>query len=170
MSRANIRTLKDDEWAKYRKLRIDSLAESPDAFGGSLEQALKLSDTEWSSRLTRSDSEGVNFPLLAELMGDAIGLAWGRIHRTEKDTVHVYQMWVEPKHRGQGIGRLLLKEILEWANSQNAKKVALAVSCGNSPAKKLYESEGFIDIGETALLKEGSEIRAQLMQKDLDIQ
>ena len=169
MSSVKIRTFQKDEWASHRKLRLDSLAESPNAFGGSLEQALELPDTEWFSRLAKSDSDGINLPLLAESMGEGIGLAWGRIHLSDMDTVHVYQMWVNPNHRGQGIGRQLLKEILKWANSQNAKKVALAVSCVNSPAKNLYESEGFVDIGETEPLKAGSEIRAQLMQKCLDI-
>jgi len=169
MDRIKIRTFQPNEWRKYRKLRLSSLAESPDAFGSSLEHEQKRTDTDWSSRLTLSDSEGINFPLLADLSEEAVGLAWGRIHKSDMNTAHVYQMWVEPDQRGQGIGGQLLKEILKWANSQNVKKVALAVACSNSPAKKLYLSEGFIDVGETEPLKPGSEIGAQLMQLDLEI-
>ena len=167
MHTVNIRTFKTAEWRKYRKLRLNSLTESPDAFGSWLDREQKFTDREWSSRFTLSDSTGINFPLPAEKNEDAVGLAWGRIHLPDKDTVHIYQMWVAPERRGEGTGRLLLNEIQAWAKSQNAKTVALAVACGNSPALELYSSTGFLAVSEIEPLRQGSDIRTQQMHIEL---
>ncbi len=51
-------------------------------------------------------------------------------------------------HRGQGIGRTLMNEILKAANEQELQFVTLEVRESNIPAITLYESFGFEQVGK----------------------
>ncbi|HEX2229661.1 MAG TPA: GNAT family N-acetyltransferase, partial [Candidatus Binatia bacterium] len=46
-----IRTFAPHEWETYRDLRLRALADSPDAFGGTLAVEKRRRDTEWANRL-----------------------------------------------------------------------------------------------------------------------
>ncbi|MGB7344337.1 MAG: GNAT family N-acetyltransferase, partial [Pirellulaceae bacterium] len=72
-----------------------------------------------------------------------------------------------PEHRGQGFGRLILEHLLVWFKSKGVASVTLGVTCGNSPAKVLYESCGFSQVGRPEPLREGSELLAQEMRVEL---
>lgn len=167
MDNTIIRTFNSNEWEKYRDLRLSSLDESPDAFGSTLEREQEFTNSDWRDRLTLSDEHGVNLPILAESDGVSVGLAWGRIHLSDKEFVHLYQMWVAPAKRGTGVGRLLLTQVISWAKYQNAKAVLLAVASGNSPATRLYSSIGFCPVGVVEPLRGGSEATVQPMRMDI---
>nr|WP_275660534.1 GNAT family N-acetyltransferase [Shewanella sp. Isolate13] len=106
----NIRVLNKDDWSTYRELRLLSLQESPNSFGSSYEQEFLFSSDEWIARLNLDNSDKRALPLIAELNGVAVGLAWGLVHSPQDKTAHIYQMWVSPDVRGQGVGSLLLKK------------------------------------------------------------
>ena len=53
------------------------------------------------------------------------------------------ELYVEPAHRGRGVGRALLRAALEAAASGGAVAVDLEVDAGHARAARLYESEGF---------------------------
>ena len=53
---------------------------------------------------------------------------------------------VVPEHRGLGLGRLLVEELLTEARAQNAHQVFLEVRADNEPALGLYDSLGFVGI------------------------
>ena len=59
-----------------------------------------------------------------------------------------FGMMVAKEYRGQGIGKLLLKELLNWAE-QNPfiEKVSLGVFSTNTPAIFLYKQMGFVEEG-----------------------
>ncbi|MEW2404299.1 GNAT family N-acetyltransferase [Streptomyces sp. NPDC046862] len=46
--------------------------------------------------------------------------------------------------RGAGVGRALLRAVVEEARRQDARRLTLRVLGHNAPARKLYESEGFV--------------------------
>jgi GNAT superfamily N-acetyltransferase len=77
-------------------------------------------------------------------------------------------MWVEPAHRGRGIGRALLEEAIAWALTRGARRVALGVTCGNTAASRLYAAAGFVPIGELGPLRPGSALLVQTMTLTLD--
>jgi ribosomal-protein-alanine N-acetyltransferase len=59
---------------------------------------------------------------------------------------------VDPKHRGQGIGRQLVEAALDEAGQIGAREVLLQVHRHNQVALELYESMGFREVaGETDL-------------------
>jgi [ribosomal protein S18]-alanine N-acetyltransferase len=54
---------------------------------------------------------------------------------------------VAPALRGQGIGQLLLDAVLADAARRGTAKLYLEVRESNSPARKLYASRNFVEIG-----------------------
>ena len=111
-------------------------------------------------------------PLIAELDGVAVGLAWGQIHSSSSspmntDAAHVYQMWMSPRARGYGLSKLLLNSIIDWAKKSNRKVVCLEVTIVNEAAVNLYKSIGFVAVGETQTLREGSALLTQTMILEL---
>lgn len=92
--------------------------------------------------------------LLAQTAGAASGAAW---FRSWTDAVHSYGfvdadtpelgLAVAGAFRGQGIGRQLLRALLESARALGYQRLSLSVAPAN-PARALYESEGFRKVAE----------------------
>jgi GNAT superfamily N-acetyltransferase len=160
----SVRTFAAQEWRTYRDLRLRALADSPDAFGSTRAHEDRLSETEWSSRLASGVESHRDIPLIAEMGDEPIGLAWGRIESATPDLAHLYQMWVAPNHRGLGAGRKLLDAVITWARAANVSYLVLNVTCGDSPALRLYLRAGFQPIGAPEPLRLGSDLLAQPMR------
>lgn len=60
---------------------------------------------------------------------------------------HILNLTVSPKYRGQGLGRLLLRDFLGHCRSHALSRVYLEVRPSNDVARLLYVSEGFALIG-----------------------
>jgi GNAT superfamily N-acetyltransferase len=88
--------------------------------------------------------------LLAEKTGASrvtIGLAHASVVTREvvfdpTRVLHIHALYVEHDHRGQGIGRALLRATLEWGRTSECAEAELNVLVGN-PALKLHEGLGF---------------------------
>lgn len=164
MIAANIRRFADDEWKIYRDTRLSALKDSPDAFGGTHEGSSRLSDDEWKNRLSTVDPQ-YDLPLAAVVAADIIGMAWVHFENSDDETAHLYQMWVSEKFRGNGVARQLLSEAISWAKGQGAKSMSLNVTCGDTSARRLYDSMDFSPEGIPGLLREGSTLKMQEMKK-----
>jgi len=167
VSELNIRVLNKDDWSIYREIRLLSLQDSPNSFGSSYEQEFLFSSEEWISRLNLDNRVKRALPLVAELNGIAVGLAWGLVHSPKDKTAHIYQMWVSPDVRGQGVGSLLLKKIIIWSKELNLDYVCLAVTTTNIAAVKLYKTYGFEPYGSLESLREASMLSIQPMKLKL---
>lgn len=60
---------------------------------------------------------------------------------------HLLNLCIRPKSQGHGLGRRLLREVLDIAASRGADTAFLEVRPSNTPALELYRSEGFNEIG-----------------------
>jgi ribosomal protein S18 acetylase RimI-like enzyme len=156
------------QWLVYRALRLASLAESPDAFGAQLSEQQDWPETLWKMRLEAGIFSEDACPLLAQCDGGPAGLIWGKVEgaAASKDhgpDVHVYQVWVAPAYRGNGVGKALLDAVIDWARAKNARAIHLSVALGAKSATRLYQRAGFIAIGKPHPLREGSRLRSQSM-------
>ena len=163
-TRPTIRTLKASEWARYRDVRLRSLAESPNAFGSTLAAEQGRSEQAWAERLSSAAVSGQDCPLIAEQDCVVIGLLWAKVDACDDSSVHLFQMWVAPEYRGRGVGSMLLHEAVAWARRHNARSVQLGVTCGDTSALRLYTRAGFKIVGAPEPLRPGSELLAQSMQ------
>jgi [ribosomal protein S18]-alanine N-acetyltransferase len=63
------------------------------------------------------------------------------------EEMHILNLAVHPAHRRQGIARQLLSEGLAQARKLGAELAWLEVRPSNAPARALYESFGFKEVG-----------------------
>ena len=85
--------------------------------------------------------------VVAELDGRIVGYV--RLGRPTPLTAnaHVRQIQglaVADAARGHGVGRLLVRTAIAEARRQGARRITLRVLGHNTPARKLYEAEGFV--------------------------
>ena len=141
----SVRSISDDEWTRWRAMRLSALAEAPEAFSLTLEQWSGPQDTErrWRERLVT-----VPFNLLAFLDGQPVGMASATAPASGE--VELISMWVSPDARGKGVGDALIEEIAVWARRQGASRLVLAVRADNDPASALYARNGFVETGGSA--------------------
>ncbi len=68
--------------------------------------------------------------------------------------------------RRKGIGRELLKRLIDWARVKKAQAIMLEMRLGNDAARPLYESFGFIEISKRENYY-GPGLTAVVMRKEL---
>jgi ribosomal protein S18 acetylase RimI-like enzyme len=80
--------------------------------------------------------------------GDLIGMAGFAIQQGQKNAHkgRLWGMYVRPSSRNLGLGRLLVSAVLDAAR-ENVELIQLSVITENGPARRLYESAGFLEFG-----------------------
>ena len=81
--------------------------------------------------------------VVAEKAGELIAYA-GVVNLA--GTADVLTVTVADGYRRKGIGRELLRRLIDWARTQKCEAIMLEVRVGNEEAIPLYESFGFIEI------------------------
>lgn len=162
MTEPRIDRLRPSDWEIYRALRLGSLEESPDAFGSTHEAEARQDDRHWQSRLSKADPES-DYPIVAKLDDEPMGLAWARIEPESQVAGHIYQMWVSPEARGRGVGGALMRAMIAWFETMGIDLVELDVTLDNTSAVRLYERYGFRRVGDPEPLRPGSSVRAGRM-------
>jgi ribosomal protein S18 acetylase RimI-like enzyme len=78
---------------------------------------------------------------------------------------------VDPTERRRGLGRTLLYAALDEARRQGAQRITLRVLSVNTPARRLYESQGFVVEGvlPREFLIDGVYVDDVLMGRPLDL-
>ncbi len=158
-----VRSFKKSEWKAYREIRLRALRESPDAFGSTYQESRNYTDDMWISRLKTATTE-TDFPMAATIDARIVGLGRVKIEPPVVDVAHLYQMWVAPEARGKGVGKTLLKAAISWAEDHNAMKMLLDVTCGDRPARRLYDAFGFEPAGDPLPVRENSDLLEQPME------
>ncbi len=129
-------------WVAYRELRLAALTEAPRAVGTTLAREEALTPVDWRARLRRG---GIFAACAASgLVGTAAGIPADAASHCE-----LVGMWVHPKWRGQGVGDLLVRGVIDWATAGPYQALDLWVSVGNDPAVALYARHGFVATGST---------------------
>ncbi|MET8957247.1 N-acetyltransferase family protein [Streptomyces sp. NPDC004393] len=84
--------------------------------------------------------------LVAELGGAVVGylrLGFSTPLACNTHVLHIRGLAVADEARGTGAGRALLRAAQEEARRRGARRLTLRVLGHNTPARRLYESEGF---------------------------
>jgi ribosomal protein S18 acetylase RimI-like enzyme len=144
---AEVRRLGPDDWAEFREIRLRSLADSPDAFGSTLEREQAFTEDDWRRRLS--------VPLY--VVDDPRPVAIGGTFDND-GVLHVWGMWTDPAHRGHGHARALLDALIP-----PERAAQLDVNVANAAARTAYERYGFVGTGEVEPLRPGSDQRMELM-------
>ena len=88
--------------------------------------------------------------LVAEVDGEQVGAAWFRLYPIAApgygfvaEDVPEVSIGVEAGRRSRGIGRALLRDLVELARGEGFRALSLSVDPGNIPALALYRSLAF---------------------------
>jgi GNAT superfamily N-acetyltransferase len=158
-----VRRIEADEAALLRKLRLRSIADAPEAFGQSLEEARARPEAEWQ-RSARQSSQGDNRAwLLAERDDQAVGLVQGR--RRRPTTLLLFSMWVEPAARRSGVGEALIDGLEVWARGWAATETVLWVYGANLEARSFYRRLGFMTVHDGPDAESGRRFLALAMRR-----
>jgi GNAT superfamily N-acetyltransferase len=144
---SRLRLLGPDDWETWREVRLRSLADSPDAFGSTLEREQDFTEADWRARLT--------MPAVVVSSGGR-SVACGAVFVERPGFAMVIAMWVDPAHRGRGLSRAVLDALVAWAREQGLTP-ELGVNRSNPVARAAYLSYGFEPTTRTHPLREGSE-------------
>lgn len=138
-----IRTLNSfTDAEKYRRIRLESLKNVPEAFASSYGEEEDLSIEEWTTKLQSKSS----FTYGAFAEGELVGII--TLYEEElnklRHRAHIGAMYVSPSQRGLGLGKALMEEaIMKAKRIEGVEQVYLAVVSTNESAKRLYSSLGF---------------------------
>ncbi|MDM7916007.1 MAG: N-acetyltransferase family protein [Candidatus Eisenbacteria bacterium] len=140
-----LRRLTSGDAARYARLRLRMLHDSPWAFGSSPEDDFAL-DREHLVQMFASEAEAATVAFEDPETGELIAAAGVRRESKKKfrHRATIWGVYVEPAHRGKGLGAELIATLLEIARGwPGVDYVDLGVSEGAPEAKRLYERFGF---------------------------
>jgi len=142
-----IRLLTADDARAYWDFRLEALNQEPEAFGSSAEEHRLLSVEDVKSRLGPSPAGFVMGAFEGERL---IGTA-GFYRENGLKTRHKGRIWgvyVTGQVRGKGVGRDLLRALLQRAASiEGIEQIELTVATPQAAATALYRSLGFESFG-----------------------
>lgn len=137
-----IRRLDTCSWGIYREVRLAALAESPGAFGATLEETSRRTEAEWQACLL----DRVSF--VAFDGARPVGLVSG-IAGPEPGLAELISMWVAPAYRRRAVGERLVREVMAWARADGYRRLTLTVVDDNDGALAFYRGLGFTPTGAT---------------------
>lgn len=153
-----IRPLTADEASIYQELRLKALVDCPTAFSSSHHE-----ERQRPLEQIRTFLSGGHERVILGAFNDQTLIGIAGVGREsllkQRHKAFIRSMYVEPSHRSNGVGRLLLSTALaivqDWPQ---IKLVTLVVTAGNHAAITLYHSLGFQEYGREphALLVNGT--------------
>ena len=144
--RIDIQRLAAHEAPRLRVIRLRALAESPDAFATTCDEAAALPPESWAAQLQSMAT------FAAVVDGEDVGLVRGAPDEARTDAAWLISMWVAPEVRGRGVGEALIAAVVEWARASGCRRLLLDVGDHNRPAIALYARMGFEPNGRTGSL------------------
>ncbi len=142
-----VRRLTGEDAATYRELRLRALREHPEAFFSDVEDEEGLTLADWAARF-RPEGPAATY---GAFDGDRLVGVVTTIRDARRKTRHkatIAGMYVAAESRGHGIGRALLEHALAQLRAANGVELAqLCVVVGNTAARALYVSAGFVPYG-----------------------
>jgi ribosomal protein S18 acetylase RimI-like enzyme len=143
-----LKTISPDDLAAFKIVRLAALRDTPLAFGSAYAKESLLSDAEWDRRVAQWQGDRSACYLAWD---DEVpcGIAAGFFDKDDARKAHLVSMWVAPSHCRQGVGRLLVTGVIDWARSHHAETLRLTVTSCNDAAMGFYEQLGFTRTGRT---------------------
>jgi GNAT superfamily N-acetyltransferase len=139
-SPAVVELLEPNDWLRLRSIRLEALADSEHAFGGTLEAESIEDETAWRAKFEKNDFliasvDGVDGAMMyiEVLKGDFGARCW------------IGGCWSDPRFRGKGLMRAMFTYIDE--QEKDWKIQGLGVWTDNYKAIAAYEKLGFVKMG-----------------------
>jgi ribosomal protein S18 acetylase RimI-like enzyme len=132
----------------FKAARLRALQDTPSAFGSTYARESQFTEAEWIIRANKWNGER-SILFMAMEGGEAVGLAGSYLDHDDPTRAHLISMGTAPTHRQQGVGRMLVDEVINWARQRNAHTLQLMVTSINESAISFYQRLGFTFTGRT---------------------
>ncbi|HEX6911540.1 MAG TPA: GNAT family N-acetyltransferase [Longimicrobium sp.] len=143
-----LRMLTADDAAAYQALRLRGLRESPSAFGSSYEEEVDRPLEVVAQRLSGAPEAAVVGAFGEDGALAGIGAVRREPQRKARHRAGIFGMYVAPEARGRGVGRALLRALVDHARSlDGVDRLELGVESTNAAARALYLAVGFTTYG-----------------------
>jgi RimJ/RimL family protein N-acetyltransferase len=143
-----IRSIRADDAAAFKALRLEALQTHPEAFGSDYHENLSAPESMWRERMQPSfDNTGMIF--LADAGHDLAGMS-GVVREKGAKVNHsafIWGVYVRPTYRGQGVGERLIRAAIKWCAQENLRYARLTVVTTNLSAIRCYKRCGFEEAG-----------------------
>jgi len=156
-----VRAATKGDWRQLRDLRLESLLDTPEAFGTTYEESLERSTAQWKQM-----AKNLNY-FVAERNTEFAGMASGGLNDRFPDTAWLYGMYVTPDARGTTMAAALVRRVARWALEAGYVELYLDVGVGVKRARAFYEREGFVDTGERRSLTRDASLQLITMRRAL---
>ncbi|MCU1446047.1 N-acetyltransferase [Cryobacterium sp.] len=142
-----IRRMVESDWRQVRELRLEMLADTPIAFGETLQDARGHTESEWRMRGGGGSAEHGITLVAVDPAGRWVGTMAGYVPDPATGPLLV-GVYVSPGHRGReaGVFDTLLGAIEDWARGEG-ELLTLHVHEDNSRARAAYLRRGFTETG-----------------------
>ena len=130
--------IKTDAFASYEPLENMNSPKYFDEINGFLEENFP------DASVKAGNPEVVAWPVLRDEDGEI--LAIGALSKWESGGLAAQSITVSSNQRGKGIGRRFMEGFISSAFHLGYKELCLGVMYENEPAKRLYESLGFVNV------------------------
>ncbi|MCR6493992.1 GNAT family N-acetyltransferase [Cellulomonas sp. P24] len=147
-----VRRTSEADWQNVRDLRLEMLADTPLAYGETVEAALSRPEPEWRIRAARGDGPGTTAVVAIDtITGRWIGTMGGFLGGFGSTGPLLVGVYVAPGSRGRaaGVADALLDAVEDWARGHGST-LSLHVHEDNTRAIAFYERRGFTFTGVSA--------------------
>ena len=138
-----VQELDENQWTRYRDIRLAALESDGHAFGGNLDSERLFTESEWRSKARQYialvavvGEEDIGMMTVENLKGDFGATSW------------VGSCWVDPEYRQHGALRALFEYLDIHAAQRDWSVQGLGVWVDNEIAITAYEKLGFEKMGE----------------------
>jgi GNAT superfamily N-acetyltransferase len=156
-----VRPGRPEDASALRDIRLESLADSPDAYGETFENCATWGDDVWAQK-----AREWNF-YLAEREGRVVGLARGERHDERPDARYLFAMYVSPAARGSDAAARLVETVSSWAAAEGVNTLYLYVSTAAERARAFYTKVGFVASGACVAMDRDEGLVCEELSRDL---
>lgn len=135
------RALVEGDWQQWKRIRLESLQDSPAAFGSSYEEECVKDDAAFKLQVT-NPTVTVFGAFIDDVLVGVVGVMFHTTVRL-RHRGKIVGVYTSPSARGKGICKNLMKQAIEAARGR-VLWLELHVWTANTAAYQLYSSLGFV--------------------------
>ncbi|HRC41269.1 GNAT family N-acetyltransferase [Nostocoides sp.] len=141
MTGIHVQSLTEEDWARFRAIRLAALEESPEAFVAGLAEEQAYDEELWRLRMRRAQR------MVADVDGDAVGVVSVGVLEDAENTAEIFGLWVRPDLRGRGVAATLVRSASQQAADDGFDRIAYWVGTDNGRAVAFASGFGFRPTG-----------------------
>lgn len=129
------------DWRELRSVRLRALADAPKAFTSEHSQEADWLEQDWRSAIQQGQW------VVARSAQGAIGVARSSQDPESPERRYIEAVWIAPEFRRLGIGRRLMRWLIERERKSGVREILLWVMDSNASARGFYFRTGFRSTG-----------------------